>query len=95
MHLNFYSIVSEAWEDYDNSRKITSIADISAKVSTNHVFRIILETGTTIIGKLSYFGHYEDFLEDHTLINALANNLPDPYDNFLSKSLLKKNQKVL
>ncbi|MDA0195719.1 MAG: hypothetical protein O2951_11850 [Bacteroidetes bacterium] len=92
MYPDFYAIVTEAWEHYDGSRKIISIKDISAKVSTNHVFKLVLGSGTSIIGKLSYFGKYDDFLEDHTLINALANNLPDPYDNFLSKSLLKKNQ---
>ena len=45
-----------------------------------------------VIAKVSYFGTYEDFVEDHSLINALANNLPEPFDNILSRSLLHKNE---
>ena len=91
-HLNFNEIVLEAWNNYDPSRKVVSINDISARVSTNHVYRLKLENDTVVIGKLSYFGTYENFLEDHSLINALAINLPDPYDTLISRSLTKGNQ---
>ncbi|MFY0625133.1 MAG: hypothetical protein JXR07_02480 [Reichenbachiella sp.] len=90
--LNFNDIVLEAWANYDSSRKVVSINDISAMVSTNHVYRLKLENGTIVIGKLSYFGSYEDFLEDHSLINSLAINLPDPFDTLISRSLTKGNQ---
>lgn len=90
--LNFNDIVLEAWQNYDNSRSIVSINDISARVSTNHVFKIKLESGSIVIAKLSYFGSYEHFLEDHSLVNALAINLPDPYDQFISRSLTKGNE---
>ncbi len=92
MHIDFNAIVEAAWYEYDPSRTVLSINDISAMVSTNHVFRLRLEDETKIIAKFSYFGTYDDFVEDHSLINALANNLPEPYDNFLSRSLLRKNQ---
>ena len=92
MQIDFNAIVENAWQDYDPSRAVLSINDISAMVSTNHVFRLRLEDGSVVIAKLSYFGTYDDFVEDHSLINALANNLPAPYDQFLSRSLLKKNQ---
>ena len=92
MQIDFISIVEAAWHDYDPSRTVSSISDISAKVSTNHVFRLRLDDDSVVIAKFSYFGTYEDFLEDHSLINALANNLPAPYDQFLSRSLLKKNR---
>ncbi len=88
----FSSVVREAWENYDTSRQITSIEDISAKVSTNYVYRMLLDDGETIIGKLSYFGHYEHFVEDHSTINALSNNLTKPFQNLLAKSLFKGNQ---
>lgn len=89
----FTEIVRDAWLDYDgDSRPVKSISDISAKVSTNHVFMIELENGERVIGKLSYFGNYENFLEDHTLINALALNLPAPYEYFVSHSLTKQSQ---
>ena len=92
MQIDFIAIVEAAWREYDSSRSVLSINDISAMVSTNHVFRLRLEDESVVIAKFYYFGTYEDFLEDHSLINALANNLPAPYDQFLSRSLLKKNQ---
>ena len=87
--IDFSAVIRQAWEDYDASRAIVSIADISAKVSTNHVFSVKLENDDRVIAKLSYFGKYEHFVEDHTLINALANNLSDPFDGFLARSLMK------
>jgi hypothetical protein len=35
---------------------------------------------------------YDDFREDHIIINNLANNLEAPYQNFLAQSLVKKNE---
>jgi hypothetical protein len=87
--IDFTAIVREAWENYDSSRNIKSIEDISAKVSTNHVYRVRFEDDGIIIAKLSYFGRYDHFVEDHSIINALANNLPAPFENFLAKSLTK------
>ena len=88
---NFIKIINKAWGDYDSSRPIKAILDISAKVSTNHVYKIDLQDGGTVIGKLSYFGNYEHFVEDHKIINALSNNLTNPYHNLLGKSLYKGN----
>lgn len=92
MHIDFLNIVRHAWQDYDASREIKTIRDISAMVSTNHVYKITFKESGSIIAKLSYFGKYEHFVEDHTAINVLANNLPDPFENFLSRSLIKGNQ---
>ncbi len=89
---DFTTIIQEAWHDYDPSQCIKSITDISAKVSTNYVYRIKLDDDSFIIAKLSYFGRYEYFVEDHTIINALANNLPSPFENFVAKSLTKQGQ---
>lgn len=90
--LDFTAIVSEAWQAYDKTRKIKRIVDISAMVSTNHVYKISLVDGGTVIAKLSYFGRYEHFVEDHTIINSMSNNLPAPFENFLSRSLMKENE---
>lgn len=90
MHqIDFEKVVKDAWQAYDASRPIRSIKDISARVSTNHVYRIKFEDGTSIIGKLSYFGTYEHFVQDHTIINALSNNLPAPFHDCLARSLFK------
>ena len=90
MHrVDFEKVVKDAWQAYDDSREILSIKDISAMVSTNHVYRIKFKDGTNIIAKLSYFGQYEHFVEDHTIINALSNNLPSPFHDCLARSLFK------
>jgi Ser/Thr protein kinase RdoA (MazF antagonist) len=89
--IDFIAIIKEAWENYDSSRQIKDISDISAKVSTNHVYRISFESGQSVIAKLSYFGYYSHFVEDHSIINSLSNNLPAPYENLLSRSLMKGN----
>jgi hypothetical protein len=89
--IDFTGIIQKAWEAYDESRKIVRITDISAKVSTNHVYRITFQDKSFIIGKLSYFGKYEHFVEDHRIINSLSNNLSSPFENFLARSLMKGN----
>ena len=89
-YVDFLTIVKYAWMAYDASREIKSVRDISANVSTNHVYRIDFESGGFVIAKLSYFGKYEHFKEDHRIINVLANNLPAPFENFLARSLILK-----
>src|SRR5450432_2019927 len=86
------TIIQKAWEGYDSSKPIREIEDISAMVSTNHVFRITFEDDDIIIAKLSHFGKYEYFKEDHRIIHSLCNNLLYPFENVLSKSLLKNNR---
>lgn len=87
--IDFTAIVKEAWEDYDNTRQIIRIVDISAKVSTNHVYRVTFSDGNYIIAKLAYFGKFDHFVEDHSIIDTLSNNLPSPFENFLARSLAK------
>lgn len=90
--IDFITIVRYAWLAYDPSRNIKTISDISAQVSTNHVYKIVFEDKSFVIAKLSYFGTYEHFVEDHTIINVMANNLPNPFENFLARSLMRGNQ---
>jgi len=87
--INYDTIVKEAWNDFDSSREIVKIRDISANVSTNHVYEMTLRDRNTIVAKLSYFGKYEHFVEDHSIINTLSNNIPSPFENVLSRSLMK------
>jgi Ser/Thr protein kinase RdoA (MazF antagonist) len=90
--MDYPSILKKAWEGYDDSRKISDIEDISASVSTNHVFRITFHDEDIIIAKVSHFGNYEHFKEDHRIIHTVSNNLLYPFENFLAKSLLKNNR---
>ncbi|WP_374163960.1 hypothetical protein [Arcticibacter sp. MXS-1] len=85
-------VIKKAWKEYDASKTIYKIQDISAMVSTNHVFRITFDDEDIVIAKLSYFGKYEHFKEDHRIIHSLANNLLYPFENLLAKSLLKNNR---
>lgn len=90
--LDCVEIISMAWKAYGSDKKIKTIADVSAKVSTNYVFKILFTDSTFILTKLSFFGKYEIFCEDHKIINVLANSLADPYKNFLAQSLIKDNE---
>jgi hypothetical protein len=93
MHLlDCADIISKAWGAYGDPKKIKAIADVSAKVSTNYVFKIVFTDSTFILTKLSFFGKYEIFCEDHKIINALANRLEEPYKNFLARSIMKDNE---
>jgi hypothetical protein len=90
--MDYSVIVKKAWEGYDASKSIKNIEDISAMVSTNRVFRVTFDDDDIIIAKLSYFGKYEYFKEDHRIIHSLSNNLLYPFENVLAKSLLKNNR---
>lgn len=92
MTKNYTHIVELAWKGYDASKKIKSIEDISVNVSTNKVYRIEFEDEDMVVAKLSLFGEFEFFKEDHRIIHALGNNLLYPYENLLAKSLLKNNR---
>ena len=87
--VDFTQIVRAAWRAYDDSREIAMVTDISAMVSTNHVYRIRFTDRSFVVAKLSYFGRFEHFAEDHAIINSLCNNLPAPFENFLARSLVK------
>jgi hypothetical protein len=90
--VDYPTIIKKAWAGFDASVRIDTIEDISARVSTNHVFKVTFDDGDTIIAKLSYFGKYEHFLEDHRIIHVLANNLLYPFENVLAKSLVRDGQ---
>lgn len=86
---NYQKIIRYAWRAYDHTRTIAKIEDISARVSTNSVYKVILADANVIIAKVTLFGSFENFAEDHTIINVLANNLPVRYGDFLSRALMK------
>ena len=93
--IDYPSIITQGWYTYNPTRIISSIEDVSANVSTNKVFKITFTDGSFIMAKVSNFGKYENFKEDHTIINVMANNLEYPYDLFLSSSLMKDNELYL
>lgn len=90
--IDYSTIIRTAWAAYDPSQTVQTVEDISARVSTNHVFRLTLDSGDRVIAKLSYFGKFEHFRDDHRIIQALANNLLYPFENVLARSLSKNGQ---
>ncbi len=90
--LDYFQIIRSAWEEFDDRHEIKGIYDVSAHVSTNHVYKISFFERQPVFAKLSEYGKFEDFREDHIIINNLANNLEVPYENFLAQSLVKRNE---
>ena len=90
--INYLDIVRAAWKGYDPSRMIHTIEDISPMVSTNRVYKVTFTDEDFVIAKLSTFGKYDHFKEDHRIIHSLSNNLLYPFENLLARSLLKNNR---
>ncbi|NJO02965.1 MAG: hypothetical protein HC880_15940 [Bacteroidia bacterium] len=91
-NIDFSTIIKKAWQAYDGGKTIEAIYDVSANVSTNHVFKVIFQDASQLFAKLSYYGKFEHFREDHTLIHLLSKNLRPPYENFLACSLIKNGE---
>ncbi len=90
--IDYIQIIKHAWKEFDDRHEIKGIFDVSAYVSTNQVYKISFYNRQPVFAKLSDYGRFEDFREDHIIINNLANNLEQPYENFLAQSLMKKNE---
>ncbi len=91
-HFDYIQIIKQAWQEFDNRHEIRGVYDVSAYVSTNQVYKISFYNREPVFAKLADYGRFEDFREDHIIINNLANNLEAPYQMFLAQSLVKKNE---
>lgn len=91
----YHTIIHKAWAAYGSKRDISTIEDVSVNVSTNRVFRITFTDASSIMAKVSHYGTFENFKDDHTIINAMAHNLEHPYELFLSSSLMKQDELFL
>jgi hypothetical protein len=67
--------VYEAWTEYGDPRRITSLDEVSANVSTNRVYRLHLDDGGTLVSKVSSYGSYFLFVEDHERLRRCASLL--------------------
>ena len=94
-HIDYQKIIRLGWEEYNSRREIADIQDLSVNVSTNKVFKLTLVDGGCLMVKVSSFGKFENFKDDHTIINVLANNLEYPYESLLSSSLMKNDELYL
>lgn len=81
-------IVRLAWTDYGDSRSVVEVVEVSAHVSTNHVFRLHLDDGSHVVGKVSSYGSYFLFAEDHDRLFKLVQSLSNSrWSGFLAQVL--------
>jgi len=64
--------VDAAWKAYGDPRTIVGADEVSANVSTNRVYRVHLDDGSTLVSKVSSYGSYFLFLEDHERLHTCA-----------------------
>ena len=64
--------VHAAWEAYGDPRSIRSLDEVSANVSTNRVYRVHLDDTSTFVCKVSSYGSYFLFVEDHDRLQRCA-----------------------
>ena len=67
--------VYAAWAAFGDPRTIVHLNEVSANVSTNRVYRVHLDDGTTLVSKVSTYGSYFLFVEDHDRLHRCANLL--------------------
>ena len=61
--------LADAWAAYGDTRRMVTLIEVSAKVSTNRVYRLQLDDGGSVIAKVSSYGSYFLFREDHDRIH--------------------------
>jgi hypothetical protein len=64
-----------AWASYGDPRRVTRVDEVSANVSTNRVYRLHLDDGSTLVSKVSSYGSYFLFVEDHERLRRCADLL--------------------
>jgi hypothetical protein len=74
-HRELSGIVQEAWVALGDPRSIVNVVEISANVSTNRVYRIYLNDGSTAVSKVSSYGSYFLFAEDHDRLHRCSSYL--------------------
>ncbi|MDB4989187.1 MAG: hypothetical protein JWN04_4365, partial [Myxococcaceae bacterium] len=86
-------ILYAAWADYGSDDPITSWVETSAGVSTNRVYHLRLASGGSIFAKVSSYGSYVHFRQDHARIRQWCELLKGTrWQNFLAPVLLKNDE---
>ncbi|HEY3484574.1 MAG TPA: hypothetical protein VGK49_04275 [Ilumatobacteraceae bacterium] len=83
-------VVELAWADYGDPRRIAEVVELSAMVSTNRVYRLVLEGGGSVVSKVSNYGSFFLFAEDHDRLHRCNQLLHGTrYEQFLADALTK------
>ncbi len=73
--------------------RIIEVTELSPMVSTNHVYRLSLAGGGHLVAKVSSYGSYWLFKEDHDRLHRCRQQLHDtPYANLLADTVTKDGQ---
>lgn len=73
--LDHRAAVHAAWAEYGDPRHLVGLDEVSANVSTNRVYRLHLDDGSTLVSKVSSYGSYFLFVEDHERLRLCASLL--------------------
>ena len=85
-----------AWADFGDPRSIVGIDDTSPNVSTNTVFRLHLSDRSCVFAKVSNYGSYFLFAEDHDRLFRCTQLLKGTrFEDFLVPVLAKDNQPIV
>jgi hypothetical protein len=73
------TVVRSAWVDYSrrvgDARTVTALQEMSAHVSTNRVFQVRFNDDSTLVAKVSSYGSYFLFAEDHDRLSRCSSLL--------------------
>ncbi len=84
------AFLHDAWRDYGDPRRIAEVVELSAMVSTNRVFRVGFGDGSHVIAKVTSYGSYFLFMEDHDRIHRCNELLRGTrYSGFLADVLTR------
>ncbi|HKO92737.1 MAG TPA: hypothetical protein VJU61_16395 [Polyangiaceae bacterium] len=79
-------LVLAAWQAYDSQRQIVAAEEISANVSTNRVYRLVLSDKKEFVAKVSSYGSFVHFRQDHQRIQQWSQLLSSGgFRNFLAR----------
>ena len=83
-------IVERVWADFGDRRGLVDVVEVSASVSTNRVFRLTLDDASRVFAKVSSYGSYFLFAEDHDRIHRCVQLLRGTrYEGLLADVLTK------
>lgn len=82
--------ISDAWDNFGDPRVILNFDEVSAHVSTNRVFRLSMSDNSRLIAKVSSYGSYFLFAEDHDRLARCSSQLRGGrWSGFLADVLTK------
>lgn len=84
------AVMQAAWDGYGDPRRLAEVVELSAMVSTNRVYRLILDDGSSVVAKVSNYGSFFLFSEDHDRLHRCHQLLHGTrYERFLAEALTR------